>query len=116
MAGEMTWWLYVSESDMIRSLGEGNSCMGGDSLYGSSMQKHQWRDGLGEDQVLFRATHHAGRWELYSQLKGDEAWTHYDPIPKEHLEKLRELIWNKYQRGRCPHKFITQIDKLLGKD
>jgi hypothetical protein len=81
----------------------------------SGMQKHQWREGHGEDQVLYRATHHAGSWGLASQIKGEDEWVHYDPIPEELLLKLREVIWNKYQRGRCPHKFITQIDKLLGK-
>jgi len=80
------------------------------------MQKHQWREGHGDEQVMYRATHHAGRWEMFSQPKGAEGWTKHDPIPEELLEKLRELIWNKYQRGRCPHKFIKQIDKLLGKE
>ena len=86
------------------------------------MQKHQWReegedgeDGK-DDTKFFRATYHAGKWELYSQLKGDDEWMHYDPIPVELLEKLREVMWNKYQRGRCPHKLVTKIDKMLGKD
>jgi hypothetical protein len=81
----------------------------------SGRLKHQWREGHGQDQGLYRATQHAGSWGLASQIKGEDEWVHYDPIPEELLLKLREVIWNKYQRGRCPHKFITQIDKLLGK-
>lgn len=83
------------------------------------MQKHQWReegeDG-NDDKKFFRATYHAGKWELYSKIKGDEEWVHHDPIPVELLEKLRDVMWNKYQRGRCPHKLVTKIDKMLGKD
>ncbi|NWK56006.1 hypothetical protein HW115_10310 [Verrucomicrobiaceae bacterium N1E253] len=77
------------------------------------MQKHQWREDSEDGQVLFRATYHAGCWSLASQLKGDEGWSRYDPIPRELLEKLRQVIWNKYQRGRCPHKLVTKIDKML---
>ena len=80
------------------------------------MQKHHWREDDEEGKRLFRATYHAGEWKLYSQLKGEEEWRHHDPIPVELLEKLREVMWNKYQRGRCPHKLVAGIDRMLGKD
>ncbi|MGB0992598.1 MAG: hypothetical protein ACPG32_09020 [Akkermansiaceae bacterium] len=80
------------------------------------MQKHQWREQEDDGLRFYRATYHAGLWALSSQLKGEQDWTHYDPIPVELLEKLREVMWNKYQRGRCPHKLVTKIDKMLGKD
>lgn len=80
------------------------------------MQKHQWREENEEGHIFYRATHHAGAWKLYSQMKGDEAWVHHDPVPVDLLEKLREVVWNKYQRGRCPHKLVLQIDKMLGKE
>ena len=82
--------------------------------YNVPMQKHQWREDSDDGKVLYRATYHAGEWALYSQLKGDEAWHHYDPIPEELLRKLRDVMWNKYQRGRCPHKLVTKIDRMLG--
>ena len=81
-----------------------------------SMQKHQWREEGDDGKFLYRATYHASEWKLYSQSKGDEEWQHHDPIPDELLHKLREVMWNKYQRGRCPHKLVTKIDKMLGKD
>lgn len=80
-----------------------------------AMQKHQWREDTDEGKMLYRATYHAGGWKLYSQLKGELDWLQYDPIPVALLEKLREVIWNKYQRGRCPHKLVAGIDKMLGK-
>ena len=81
-----------------------------------SMQKHQWREVGDEGTIMYRATYNAAEWKLYSQIKGDEEWHHYDPIPEELLKKLRDVMWNKYQRGRCPHKLVTKIDKMLGKD
>jgi hypothetical protein len=87
-----------------------------DLVISTSMQKHQWRDESDEGKRFFRATYHAGEWKLYSQMKDEEGWVHHDPIPVELLEKLREVMWNKYQRGRCPHKLVTKIDKMLGKD
>ena len=80
------------------------------------MQKHHWREEDENGKEYFRATYHAGMWKLYSQMKEEDEWTHHDPIPDHLLEKLRDVIWNKYQRGRCPHKLITKIDKMLGKD
>lgn len=80
------------------------------------MQKHQWREEDEEGTTMYRATYHASEWKLYSQLKGGEDWHHHDPISKQLLEKLREVMWNKYQRGRCPHKLVVKIDKMLGKD
>lgn len=82
----------------------------------TAMQKHQWREENEEGKKMFRATYHAGEWKLYSQMKDDDEWEQHDPIPVELLEKLREVMWNKYQRGRCPHKLVTKIDKMLGKD
>ncbi|MGB2559969.1 MAG: hypothetical protein ACPIG6_05170 [Akkermansiaceae bacterium] len=80
------------------------------------MQKHQWREEDDEGAKIYRATHHASEWKLYSQAKGEEDWHHHDPIPKELLQKLRQIIWNKYQRGRCAHKLVVQIDKMLADD
>ena len=28
-------------------------------------------------------------------------------------EALREVLWRKYQRGRCPWELINKIDKKL---
>ena len=85
------------------------------------MQDHTWREQDDEGVIFYRATHHGGLWKLASQRKGksrksDEEWMHYDPIPDELLEKLRDIIFNKYQRGRCGWKLVAGIDKLLGRD
>lgn len=77
------------------------------------MQKHQWREETDHGVKMFRATYHAGEWKLYTRMKDEEEWSRHQPIPAALLEKLRTVIWNKYQRGRCPHKLVAKIDKML---
>jgi hypothetical protein len=35
-------------------------------------------------------------------------------VPEELWRELRDILWRKYQRKRCPWKYIEEIDKLLG--
>ena len=62
---------------------------------------------------FFRASHHSSTWQLHSQLKGDEEWQEHRPIGREEWEALRDVLWRKYQRGRCPWELINKIDKKL---
>ena len=36
--------------------------------------------------------------------------------PREMWETLRDVLWRKYQRKRCPWELIEAIDKLLEED
>ncbi|MBT44450.1 MAG: hypothetical protein CL922_03265 [Deltaproteobacteria bacterium] len=49
---------------------------------------------------------------MQSQLK-EEEWQLHDPISGEEWGKLREVLWRKYQRGRCPWELLERIDKRL---
>ena len=80
------------------------------------MEKHEWRDREEEGLVYYKATHHAGRWNFYRLPKGDEDWTEVDPVPREHWETLRDILWRKYQRKRGAYRLIEEIDKRLAKD
>ena len=62
---------------------------------------------------FFRASHHSSTWQLHSQSKGDEEWEEHRPIGRKEWEMLREVLWRKYQRGRCPWELINKIDKKL---
>ena len=62
---------------------------------------------------FYRASHHSSAWQLHSQLKGDEEWQEHHPIGRKEWETLREILWRKYQRGRCPWELINIIDKKL---
>lgn len=77
------------------------------------MQVHKWREQEEEGLRFYKATHHGGRWTLQSQSKDDEEWTSHDPMKREDWEMLREVLFRKYQRRRCPWKFVEGIDKTL---
>ena len=79
------------------------------------MQRHQWRENGEEGLRFFRAEYHASNWRLFSQLKGEDDWTPHDPISREEWEMLRDVLWRKYQRRRCPWELVEKIDKLLEK-
>ena len=77
------------------------------------MQKHQWREQTEEGLRFYRAVHHGGRWKLLTRLKGDEDWETREELEREDWEKLREVLFNKYQRRRCPWELIERIDRRL---
>jgi hypothetical protein len=78
---------------------------------------HEWRDTTDEGPRLFKATRFARRWSLATRLKAEEAWTALeDPFPIEVLERLRDLLWAKYQRRRVPFEIVREIDMMLPAD
>lgn len=80
------------------------------------MQRHTWREQTDDGIRYFRASYHAGNWTLHSQWKGDEEWTSHDPISLDEWRTLRDVLWRKYQRRRCPWKLIEKIDQILEDD
>ena len=80
----------------------------------SSMKKHDWRETTADGETqLFRATVHAGRWEFYTKMKGEELWQPQDPAPLSQLIAIRDKMWDKYQRGRVAWKAVEQLDKMV---
>ncbi len=80
---------------------------------GGGMQRHSWRENTEDGIRFFRASYHSSRWTLHSQLKGEEEWQPHEPIREEEWRKLRDVLWRKYQRRRCPWELIERIDRLL---
>lgn len=79
------------------------------------MQRYEWREKEEDGLRIYRVDYHASRWSMSSRLKSEEEWTHHDPMSVEDWKALREKLWNKYQRKRCPWSMIEQIDKQLEK-
>ena len=77
------------------------------------MQRHTWRESSDEGIRFYRASYHASTWRLASQFKGEEDWQPHDSISQDEWRALRDVLWRKYQRGRCPWKLIEKIDALL---
>lgn len=82
------------------------------------MEAHTWKERTEDGVIVYRACHHAGKWKLESSpkvgrsLRDDVDWTPVE-MTREYWVTLRDLLWRKYQRKRCPWHFIEKIDKLL---
>jgi hypothetical protein len=78
------------------------------------MIDHEWREQTEEGTRIYRARRFARRWTLQSRLKSEDEWTEvpppFDPVL---VEKLRDLLWAKYQRRRVPFEVVCEIDRLL---
>ncbi|MCB1062953.1 MAG: hypothetical protein KDN20_08545 [Verrucomicrobiae bacterium] len=80
------------------------------------MTKHEWHEPTEDGDIRYvRAMFHAGRWTYEDTLKSEEKWHSHETLPLRDLEKLRELLWNKYQRGRVPHAHVLHAEKLIAK-
>lgn len=77
------------------------------------MQRHTWRERTDEGLRFFRASYHGGSWTLDSQGKGEDEWTAHDPISLEEWRTLRDVLWRKYQRRRCPWELVDKINRKL---
>ena len=72
----------------------------------------------GRRYLVYRACHHASKWKLECAPKvgraerDDVEWEHVE-FTRAHWVTLRDVLWRKYQRKRCPWRFIEAIDKLL---
>ncbi|BCU76256.1 hypothetical protein [Luteolibacter sp. LG18] len=78
------------------------------------MESHEWRERTEEGVRYYRANRHANKWTFITTLKTDPDWETVDPVPEALWRELRDVLWRKYQRKRCPWKFIEDIDKMLG--
>lgn len=82
------------------------------------MEVHTWKERTEEGTLVYRACHHASKWKLECAPKvgraerDDVEWEHVE-FTRAHWVTLRDVLWSKYQRKRCPWRFIEAIDKLL---
>lgn len=85
------------------------------SHYYIAVKIHDWRvrTKTGENR-LWRATKHGGKWAFMSRLqRSEEGWTEHEKIGLEDLQKMREVLFNKYQRRRLPWDDVVQIDAMI---
>ncbi len=82
------------------------------------MESHNWKERTEDGVILYRANFHAGQWTLETApkvgraLKDEVVWQAVD-FTRDHWLTLRDILWKKYQRKRCPWRRIEKIDKLL---
>lgn len=82
------------------------------------MESHEWNEHTEEGKRYFRATHHAGGWTILTTLKTDPDWQRLEAgeVPEEVWRALRDVVWRKYQRKRCPWERVAELDKILGEE
>lgn len=83
-------------------------------------QIHEWREETDEGTRVYKAVYHARDWQVSTAMKVGRSekpvWEVVDPITDEIWETLRDILFRKYQRKRCPWIFIVEIDKKLGRE
>ncbi len=82
-------------------------------------QRHEWKEETEEGLRLYKAVYHSKEWRFATAMKGRRAtpseWEDIDDPTDDNWEGLRDVLFRKYQRKRCPWKLIEEIDKRLGK-
>lgn len=78
------------------------------------MESHEWNEHTEEGKRFFRANFHGQKWTILTTLKTDPDWEILEEPSEEVWRELRNVVWNKYQRKRCPWERVASIDKILG--
>ena len=83
-------------------------------------ERHEWNEETEEGIRIYKAVYFAREWRFASSMKGSRRapmqWEDIDDVTTEHWQALRDVLFRKYQRKRCPWKFIEAIDKKLGRE
>lgn len=83
-------------------------------------QRHEWREETEEGTRIYKAVFHSKKWCFASSMKGTRReppeWEDIEEVSDELWESLRDVLFRKYQRKRCPWKLIEDIDKKLGRE
>ena len=51
---------------------------------------------------------------MTTMQKRDPVWTDLQEVPAEVWTELRDIVWKKYQRKRCPWERVADLDRILG--
>lgn len=82
-------------------------------------QRHEWKEETEEGIRHFRGIYHSKTWKFSTAMKGSRrapaVWENIEEVTEAHWRGLREVVFNKYQRKRCPWKLVEGIDKALAK-
>lgn len=80
-----------------------------------AMESHEWFENTDDGKIYYRANFIGGRWTIMTTTqKRDPIWTDLQAIPDEVWRELRDIVWKKYQRKRCPWERVADLDRILG--
>ena len=82
-------------------------------------ERHDWNEDTEEGTRMYKAVYFAKEWRFATGMKGSRRvpveWSDIHDPTTEQWQSLRDILFRKYQRKRCPWKFIEAIDKKLGR-
>jgi len=91
------------------------------------MESHEWNENTDEGKRYYRANYQGGRqgsrgglqdsnWSIITTLqKRDPKWDYVNEPTLEMWMEVRDLVWKKYQRKRCPWERVVELDKIIEK-
>lgn len=78
------------------------------------MESHEWFDRDEDGKIYYRANYYLGKWTIMTtRQKRNPEWTDLAEIPVEVWQELRDKVWKKYQRKRCPWERVDEIDRII---
>jgi hypothetical protein len=78
------------------------------------MESHEWFDSDSEGKTYYRANFVGGRWTIMTtKMKRNPEWEDLAQIPIDVWQRLRDILFNKYQRKRLPWERVAEIDRLI---
>lgn len=80
------------------------------------MESHEWNEKTEEGKRFYRGNFHGNKWKILTTLQTDPDWEVLDEPSEEVWRALRDIVWKKYQRKRCPWERVASLDKILGDD
>jgi hypothetical protein len=79
------------------------------------MECHEWFETTEEGKVFYRGNYQGGKWTVMTTTqKRNPTWTDLKPPSEAVWRELRDVVWKKYQRKRCPWDRVADLDKMLG--
>ena len=79
------------------------------------MESHEWSEKTDGVKVYYRANFIGGRWTIMTTaMKRDPEWTDLREVPVDVWRELRDIVWKKYQRKRCPWERVADLDRIIG--
>lgn len=81
------------------------------------MESHEWRELTDEGKRYYRGNFRAGEWIILTTMqKRDPTWDMVETPTEEIWRTLRDIVWKKYQRKRCPWERVAELDRILGEE
>jgi hypothetical protein len=79
-----------------------------------AMESHEWSEKTDGAKVYYRANFIGGRWTIMTTtMKRDPEWADLRVVPLDVWRELRDIVWKKYQRKRCPWERVADLDRII---